>query len=148
MNKETLLKDLATKGQIIESTIECVNQLQLKTVYKIKERQSDDPEVVDTYGYFESFNRESAKFIVIASDNTKYKDKKWGNIRGYIVALDYIYFLESVWKGSARTFTLTVPLTLKLMPVHEENLPLLIGMKYCSPELELILKGKRKLKYA
>jgi hypothetical protein len=103
-------------------------------------------ETVDTYGYFECFNRESARFIIIASD-AYYTDKKWRDHRGYTRALNYVSS-DNSWKGGAVIEVKITSLASGLSPVKELDLPLLVGMKYKSPEYEKILKGRKRLKYA
>jgi hypothetical protein len=152
MNKETILKDLSSKLEVIKGMIASVNKIELNKVYKYKEVvYSTKPmilaETVDTYGYFECFNRESARFVVIASDNEDYNDKKWRDHRGYTKALNFVSS-DDTWKGGAVIAVKITSLAIRLSPVKEIDLPLLVGMKYKSPEYEKILKGRKRLKYA
>jgi hypothetical protein len=153
MNKETVLKDLAMKLKVIEAQMASVNKIELNTVYKYKEtiyctKPMIIAETVDSYGYFECFNRESARFIILASNNPDYSDSKWRNHRGYTKALNYVFVSKTTWKGSAVIDLSVTSLASKLTAVKEKDLPLLVGMKYSSPELEKVFKGKKKLKYA
>jgi hypothetical protein len=148
MNKETVLKDLSTKLQIIQAQIASVNKIELNKVYRYEDYNTEAGlELVDTYGYFECFNRESARFVVIASDNSRYSDKKFRDRRGYTKPLNFVSS-DNTWKGGAVIEVKITSLASKLSPVKEIDLPLLVGMKYKSPEYEKILKGRKKLKYA
>jgi hypothetical protein len=152
MNKETVLKDLATRLKIVQCMIASVNKIELNTVYKYThscyDRNISSERVFDTYGYFECYNRESARFIVIASDSPKYSDTRGRGCRGNIDALNYVFLSGTTWKGQALTDVTVASLATKLTIVSEKDLLLLVGMKYKSPELEKILRGRKKLKYA
>lgn len=152
MNKETILKDLATRLQVVQGMIASLNKIELNTLYKYTEihfdRHTSSEKEFDSYGYFETFNRESARFVILASNSPEYNDRRWRDHRGYINALQYVYLSETTWKGQALTDVKVAPLADKLTRVPETELPLLIGMKYRSPEYEKVIKGKRKLKYA
>jgi hypothetical protein len=102
----------------------------------------------DSYGYLECYNRESARFIIIASDSPKYSDTKGRGRRGNIEALNYVLLSKTSWKGPALIGVTVASLASKLTIVAEKDLPLLIGMRYKSPEFEKVLKGRKQLKYA
>jgi hypothetical protein len=152
MNKDTILKDLALKIQIVRAQVASVKKIELNTVYKYLEHTYDQStssiELFETYGYFESYNRESARFVVIATDSPKYSDAKGRGERGYTIALEYVDLSETKWKTSSMIEAKITSLASKLSPMKETDLPLLVGMKYKSPEYEKILKGRKRLKYA
>lgn len=55
---------------------------------------------------------------------------------------------EVHWKSQAFEGVEVSPLSNKLTPVKENEIPLLIGMKFKSVEFEKILSRRKKLKYA
>jgi hypothetical protein len=144
MNRENVLQNLEVRLQTLQSMIASVNKIELNTLYKFTEVY--DLKDYESYGYFECYNRESARFVIIASSNPLYRDSKWRG-RGYIRALQYVNLSETLWNNGAMIKAKVIPLADYLTRVAETDLPLLIGMKYRSPEYEKVLRGKKKLKY-
>ena len=155
MNKQSALVDLTNRLKIVQGMIEAVNKIELGKVYKFEDTYygishgvySKEVLKTDTYGYFETFSRESTRFVVIASDNPQYIGTRRGH-RGNIKALNYVTLSEVYWKSQAFEGVEVSPLSNRLIPVKENELPLLIGMKFKSVEFEKILSRRKKLKYA
>lgn len=150
MTKQSALVDLTNRLKIVQGMIECVNKIELGRTYKFKDTYYEGRVQLktDTYGYFETFSRESARFVVIASDNPQYSvDSRRGH-RGNIKALNYVTLSEVHWKSQAIEGVEVSPFSNNLTPVKENEIPLLIGMKFKSVEFEKILSGRKKLKYA
>jgi hypothetical protein len=150
MNKETVLIDTELKLTILEVQIECIKKIELNTLYKVKDEiYGLNP--FDTYGYFECFNRDSARFVIIASNNPEYHDydksSQGYSFRKFIEAMPFIILSNVVMKGTCTVDAKITPLSDRLSPVAEDELPLMVGMKYKSPDFEKVLKGKKKLKY-
>lgn len=128
MLKENLLLIKEAEWERIKSEIRIIKFIELKKVYKLEGRAQE------CYGYFECFNKESACFVVIASDSIGMYEKhsyqmgqKTYSHRGNLISVDY---------STAYKFT----------PVKRGDLPLLIGLKFKSIAFENLLKGKSHLK--
>jgi hypothetical protein len=155
VNKNQIIQDLTNKMMMLRGQLNAVQALEPRKLYKFNETFRDYSSgtrtegSTETYGYVETFSRESVRFVVIASNNPKYStEKDRDGTRKNIVALPYITTSEPSWKIHCKESITTTPLSDDLTPVAERDLPLLMGMKFKSTEYEMILKGKRKLKYA
>jgi hypothetical protein len=150
MKKEIILKAIALKIRDLEAQAKCVHKIKINTFYKMRDIHviKDKIIFIDTYGYFECLNIESARFMIIASDQV-YLDYVGKKITGIMKkTYPFTTMSKEVSAGFALIQADITLLSDKLTTVPEEELPLLVGMKYKSPELEKVLKGKKKLKYA
>jgi hypothetical protein len=132
MSKESIIKN---KQALIEQTQDEINQLNLletNRLYKIEDFDWDHSilksRIFETWGFIECFNKESVRFCIVASNNSRYSDstKRWRR-RGNVTSFDY-----SVYS--------------KLTHAKKDDLPLLVGLKYRHVELEQILKGTKRIK--
>lgn len=130
MNKEIILKEKQMMIKNLQKDIECIKKIELKRLYKIPELRIDNENVtqVDTYGYFECFNRESIRFCVVASDIPNYGKNRRRGFRANINSFHYVGLYK------------------RLTQVYKDELPLLVGLQYKSVELEKIFKGKKRIK--
>ena len=132
MNKE---KILALKEGLIadlKEEIEAVKSIELNRLYRMEDSEFDyhiEKRVPrDTWGFLETFNKDSACFCVVASNNSNYSDLRRRGWRGNLKPLGY------------RT------IDKKLTPAKRSDLPLMIGIGYASVDMEALLKGKKKIK--
>ena len=122
MNKEAILAEKRAQISIIHSEMNSINKIELGRLYRIMEYSKE------SYGFFECFNRDSARFNVIASDCENYRDTTYGRMRGNINSYGYTGLFE------------------RLTRIKRDDLPLLVGLRYRSVDFEKILKGKKRIK--
>jgi hypothetical protein len=82
----------------------------------------------ESWGYPETFNKESIRFCIVASNNPRYDRGRWRGRRKNINALNYENLVD------------------KLTRATKTDLPLLLGLDYRFPELEPLFKGKSRIK--
>ena len=84
-----------------------------------------------------SFNKLTVRFRIIASNNPRYtQSNRWSGWRSKIKNVANFYYDKLYRSYSGPVLT----------PAKKDDLPLLVGLEYKFPELELILKGKMKVK--
>jgi hypothetical protein len=128
MNKEAILAEKRAQISLLHSEMNSISQIELGRLYMIKELERYDERYYESYGFFECFNRDSVRFNVIASDFPKYQDSAYRRMRGNINSYAYNGLFE------------------RLTRVKKDDLPLLVGLRYASVDLEKILKGKKRIK--
>lgn len=130
--KDTIIADKQKEIQELQNDIAQLNQMEIGRVYKIAEKDwapyTNKPCSFESWGYIECFNKESVRFCIIASDNPRYGRTRWRGRRANVASYNY-YNLFS-----------------RLTRARRDDLPLLVGMKIKSVELEMIFKGRKKVK--
>ena len=138
MNREKMIEQKLKAIDDLRKEINLLSKLELKRLYKIKDPASnflDEHIVFETWGYIVAFNKLTIRFCVVASNNSHYTHSHRWSGRGDIKNVVNFYYdkLYRSWSGPVLT------------PAKKDDLPLLVGLEYKFPELELILKGKKKV---
>lgn len=134
MNKEKTIEQKMKMIDDLRNEINLLSRLELKRLYKIKERVNrQDYTVYDTWGYVVSFNKLTVRFCIVASSNPCYTQSHRWTRRNNTKNVANFYYAEL----NNESF---------LTPAKKDDLPLLVGIEYKFPELDLILRGKIKVK--
>jgi hypothetical protein len=136
MNKEKTIEQKMKMIDDLRNEINLLSRLEYKRLYKIKDQGNiyrHDCIVYETWGYVVSFNMLTVRFRIIASSNPRYtQSNRWTR--------------RNNTKNSANFYYAELNNESFLTPAKKDDLPLLVGMKYKFPELDLILRGKIKVK--
>jgi len=139
MNREKMIEQKLKAIDDLRKEINLLSKLELKRLYKIKDPASnflDEHIVFETWGYIVSFNKLTIRFRIIASNNSLYTGSHRWTGRNDIKNVANFYYAKLYRSYSGPVLT----------PAKKDDLPLLVGLEYKFPELELILKGKIKVK--
>jgi hypothetical protein len=128
MNKQSVL-DQHDKI-ICKLQQECVfiQQLELGRLYLIQE------DGAKSYGILKAFNKESARFLIVASSNTYYGQKDYKNRRRNVNAFNYSDDVYGNYPG----------LQGNIYRAKKSEVAMMMTMPFVAPELDTILQGKRK----
>ena len=143
MSREKMIEQKMEAIDALREEINLLSRLESNRLYHIKDTTFDS-HAVETWGYIVSFNKLTVRFRIIASDNPFYRHRirhytqsnRWtgrSNIKN-VVNFRYVELYRS-GKDRGRA----------CIPAKKDDLPLLIGLKYKFPELDLILRGKKKV---
>ena len=130
MSREKMIEQKLKAIEDLRKEINLLSKLEHKRLYKIRD-------IFETWGYIVSFNKLTVRFRIIASNNPRYtQSNRWSGWRSDIKNVANFYYgnLYRLYSGPVLT------------PAKKDDLPLLVGLEYKFPELELILKGKIKVK--
>lgn len=130
--KEKILAEKKKAIEVLQNELDQINRIEIGRLYKIKDNDWDHSllkiRAFESWGYPETFNKESIRFCIVASNNPHYDRGRWRDRRKNINALNYENLVD------------------KLTRATKTDLPLLLGLDYRFPELEPLFKGKSRIK--
>jgi len=115
--------------ETLKRELKTLEKLELGRMYKIPFPSYESNNLL--WGFIETFNTESFRFRVVASETESYyfSDDNRGRYRNNIISLEY--GMEGMWS---------------IKRVKRSELMLLIGLKFTSSILGDIIKGKKRVK--
>ena len=120
--KEAIIMEKKRAIELLQRELDGISKVELRRLYKTAEEDWDGSALkvrtFESWGYPETFNKESIRFCIVASDNPRYgRSNRWRK-RKNISAFNYDYLVD------------------KLTRAKKDDIPLLIGLPYKFPELE------------
>jgi len=140
VNTQKIIEQKEREIAALQNDIRVINSLEIGRLYKLREatghydNRTDkyiEEEPLETYAICRTFNTESVRFHVVASNNDDYqiRESKFSRSRSDGVSFSY--------------HKIPVPLT----RAHKRDLALMITLPHVYPIAEAILKGKSRVKY-
>lgn len=127
MNKQSVLDLHARLIHKLQQECVFIQQLELRRLYYIREKNAK------SYGILIAFNKETARFLIVASSNTYYGTKDYKDRRRNVNSFNYSdgYYGNPGLQGN-------------ISRAKKSDVALMITMPFVAKELDTILQGNRK----